>query len=100
MLSLVLNAAGTALVVCGLAGMFTHRLAYYKVNGVMCLGNICNLLGNVLSENTVSASIVAAAAALTGWLWWKGGGGDDTKRRLRSLVRRFQGVRRTAPSPS
>lgn len=39
-------------------------------------------------------------AALTAWhahFWWHGGGGDGTKRRLRSLGRRFAPVRRTAP---
>jgi uncharacterized membrane protein len=42
--------------------------------------------------------VIAAGEALFVWLWWHSGGGDGTRRRFRSWARRFQGVRRTAPS--
>jgi hypothetical protein len=47
---------------------------------------------------TTTAALSAASTAMYAWLWWHGGGGDGTKRRLKSWARRFQGVRRTAPS--
>ncbi|QBJ94474.1 hypothetical protein D0Z67_29335 (plasmid) [Streptomyces seoulensis] len=98
MLSFVLWGIGIAVVVCGLASLFTRRLPLHKINGLMCLANSVIALGGVVDGSPVSASMSAGFAAVSGWLWWKGGGGDDTKRRLRTWARRFQGVRRTAPS--
>jgi hypothetical protein len=39
----------------------------------------------------------AGCLALFVWLWWNSGGGDGPRRRWKRWVRRFQGVRRTAP---
>jgi hypothetical protein len=47
---------------------------------------------------TFNVYLHAGIAAWSAWAWWHGGGGDGTKRRLKSWARRFQGVRRTAPS--
>jgi hypothetical protein len=43
----------------------------------------------------------AVAAAASGWFayaWWHGGGGAGSRRRFKSLARRFRPARRTAPS--
>ena len=47
--------------------------------------------------NVVCAIIYGFDTAFYVWIWWRNGGGDDTKRRLRDVKKRFEGVRRTAP---
>lgn len=98
MLPSILTCTAIAITCCGLAALFTRRLPLYQINGLMSLGNALSALSNILTADTTAASVSAGFAALSGWLWWKGGGGDDTKRRLKRWARRFQGVRRTAPS--
>jgi hypothetical protein len=66
---------------------------------LIALGNGLSLLHLVLTDGRpVYAAVNAAALAWALWLWWNGGGGDGTRRRLRRLAGRFQGVRRTAPA--
>ena len=60
----------------------------YALAGVLCF----------INRWTDVACMAAACTARFVWLWWSSGGGDDTKHRLKSWGRRFQGVRRTAPS--
>ncbi|MEZ7005010.1 hypothetical protein [Streptomyces sp. AD55] len=44
------------------------------------------------------ALLNAASGAWCAWDWWNRGGGDGPRRLFRRLTRRFQGIRRTAPT--
>jgi CHASE2 domain-containing sensor protein len=76
------------------AGLIGSR----TLHGLMAIANAVNLIAAILTGRTGLASYLAGAFALSVWMWWNSGGGDGTKRRLRSLDRKFQGVRRTAPA--
>jgi hypothetical protein len=90
--------AGLALIFVGLAAMAVRLIPECWAWGIMSLSQITTGLGGFVTGNTVAACISAIAAAYTAWRWWNGGGGDGTRRRLRAWVRRFRGVRRTAPA--
>ncbi|QES45217.1 hypothetical protein DEJ49_33295 [Streptomyces venezuelae] len=93
----VLTALGMALSVIGLVGLFSGRLARHQCYGVFALANALSALQNIREGSYGWAVFSAAISAACAYAWWHGGGGDGTKRRLRRLARRFQGVRRTAP---
>ncbi|RSN50532.1 hypothetical protein DMH12_24940 [Streptomyces sp. WAC 04229] len=95
-----LGITGAALSAVAAFAYVTGRFRKHHIYGVMSVGYLLYTLGNVLSQDTVSAGMGAGFTTILGWLWWKGGGGDDTKRRLKSWASRFQGVRRTAPTHS
>jgi hypothetical protein len=76
-----------------LTGRISHKTACGWITVLMTGSGI----GSAIAGWTTNVYISAVVAALMGWEWWNSGGGDDTKRRLKSLARRFQGVRRTAP---
>ncbi|CQR59235.1 hypothetical protein [Streptomyces leeuwenhoekii] len=80
-----------------LAAMF-GRITRTQSSGIVAIGCIPSIVAFVLDGTTSSASVFAALGAINAWIWWQGGGGDGTRRRLKSWGRRFQGVRRTAPS--
>jgi hypothetical protein len=54
----------------------------------------------VVANSTGIACCSAVCAALALYFWWTSGGDDDTKRKLKKLKERFEGVRRTAPATS
>ncbi|MCM8548937.1 hypothetical protein [Streptomyces sp. STCH 565 A] len=60
------------------------------------LGNAFLLVAHISAGDTVMACFSSVAAAICAFGWWNSGGG--TRRRLRKFVRRFKGVRRTAPA--
>lgn len=76
----------------------TGRIAPVTFMGWFAVVNAILALANVLIDSPALASFHAAVGALAAWLWRKGGGGDGTRRRLKRWVRRFEGVRRTAPA--
>jgi hypothetical protein len=96
-MSLMLESAGWALLVCWIASSFVaprqRRLSY----GLGAAANAAFALAEFLQPSAWGV-INAVACGFYLWLWWKSGGGDDTKRRLRKLGRAFAGVRRTAPA--
>jgi hypothetical protein len=96
----------TSALVCTLAlymvasvARLANRITTRTHSAIWALGCFLDTLRNVLwDHNPVAAALTAASCAIWAWLWWNNGGGDDTKRRLRAWVRRFRGVRRTAPA--
>lgn len=74
------------------------RITWVRHSGLMAVLNALSTVLYVVWGWTWVASIGAASTALYAWSWWHGGGGGGTRRRLKSWARRFQGVRRTAPS--
>ena len=93
--TLFLSVALTAMAI-GLAAFF-RRWGARCVNGWMAIANGANAAFNALTGDRAMACFASAVCAYAAWLWWKSGGGDGTKRRLKSWVRKFSGVRRTAP---
>lgn len=80
-----------------LASILTGRLKPTTWYALLATAAAFNTLDAI---NTNAPVWAAADAALTAyWIhrWWNNGGGDGTRRRLRDLRRRFEGVRRTAP---
>jgi hypothetical protein len=69
-----------------------------RMYGCFALGNGLCLVSDVMDANQFTATLSGAICAYCAWGWWNSGGGNGTKRRLRALRRRFQGVRRTAPA--
>ena len=94
--NLLLAAFGILLTVITLLGL-SGRITVRQYAGWMA---VLYGVGGILTAVAGWSSVVymfAAGEALFVWLWWHSGGGDGTRRRLRSLAGRFQGVRRTAP---
>jgi hypothetical protein len=94
----ILTYTAIALVLCAVAGALTRRLAMRHLYAFLTGAAIVWGVRGAREGDTAATVIDAALAAFYAWRWWKNGGGDDTKRRLRSLGRRFSPVRRTAPS--
>ena len=92
-----LTLAGSAFVVCGTVAWIAGRIRLYQRDGMFTLSYPCYWIKDVMHHDQLWAVIDAACFAWFAWSWWNGGGGDDTKRRLRRWVRKFEGVRRTAP---
>jgi hypothetical protein len=88
--------AGFVALVVGVQPKIGERNAWL----VIMLANACFLLACVLEEWVFGAAWAAVFVAYCLWRWWNSGGGDDTKRRLRKLKEKFDGVRRTAPATS
>jgi apolipoprotein N-acyltransferase len=82
----------------GFLGCATGRLPYWRSSGLYALANALCLLADVLAHDRVIAPVNGAVCVWAAFAWWKGGGGDGTKRRLRSLARKFTPTRRTAPA--
>jgi ABC-type dipeptide/oligopeptide/nickel transport system permease component len=78
--------------------VLSNRITAKRYSGWMAILNAASGVMASVSGWTTALYLNAAFAAWHAWVWWHSGGGDDTKRRLKSLGRRFQGVRRTAPS--
>lgn len=96
----VLTAIGLGLIVCGLAGAETGRLARHRTAGLAALGQLCGAADSATKGDTVGCTLCTTFAVALAWAWWNGGGDDDTKRGLRRLRRTFTPVRRTAPAPA
>lgn len=97
-MQLALLAIGNAVIWSALLASAFGRISTPQASGIIALGCIPFIIGFALDGATSVASSFAALGALNAWGWWHGGGGDGTRRRLKSWARRFQGVRRTAPS--
>lgn len=95
---LILMWAGWLTAVAALATFMTGRLPQHQSAGISAIG--CGLCGlsYALAGAPLGMSVNAGLSAYLGHAWWNGGGGGGTKRRLRSLARRFTPVRRTAPA--
>lgn len=96
----ILVSAALAIFLCALAALLTHRIKTKTYNGATAIANGMCTLSNALDGERGAASLSAGCTALCAYLWWRDGGGDGTRRRLRSLRRKFSGVRRTAPQPT
>ncbi|MFF9238426.1 hypothetical protein ACF1AY_16040 [Streptomyces sp. NPDC014776] len=81
-----------------IAGVFTDRICFHHGDGLMAISFALYGLQQLRTGDAIWALFDAAASAVYAWRWWHGGGGDNTRRRLRQLRRRFQAVRRTAPT--
>lgn len=93
----MLGGLGSGIHIVIVASMLTNRISAWKGIGYMVPGFVFVLPRNLLMHNTLGVSIDVAFIIWGTWIWWNGGGGDDTKRRLRKLAEKFEGVRRTAP---
>ncbi|UPZ27705.1 hypothetical protein MUK60_07635 [Streptomyces sp. LRE541] len=98
MIALLITTAALLLLVAAMVARVTGRIGARGLYGLCAIATGVNLGPAIFYSYTVSGPINAVAFALNVWLWWHNGGGDDTKRRLSKAARRFQGVRRTAPS--
>jgi hypothetical protein len=76
----------------------TNRITAKRYSGWMVVINTGSGVLCAVNGWTTVLYLNAGFVAWHAWLWWHSGGGDGPKRRLRSWARRFQGVRRTAPS--
>ncbi|MEU3683730.1 hypothetical protein AB0E99_22720 [Streptomyces sp. NPDC030592] len=97
-ISLPFSAVGALLIGAAVIGYCTGRFHLRQLWAGLSLGNAACLVAELLSDNRVMAGFSTGAVAVGVWMWWISGGGDGTRRRLRDLARRFQGVRRTAPA--
>ncbi|MEV8124814.1 hypothetical protein AB0P07_11975 [Streptomyces sp. NPDC085944] len=95
-MSLALAAVGALLIGTAVIAFATGRIQRRQLWAGLALGNVSYLIANVLDGHTITAGFSAGGVALCVWMWWISG--DGTRRRLRDLARRFQGVRRTAPA--
>lgn len=93
----VLMSASLALLVVGLAGSVVHRIQFHTASGLYALAMVLQGVAAIREGDHLWALFDAALCGYFAYGWWHGGGGDGTRRRLRGLARRFQGVRRTAP---
>jgi ABC-type dipeptide/oligopeptide/nickel transport system permease component len=98
MLPLAFALAGWGFLLPALVGVSSGRLSNTHFNGWAVIANVLFGISSALNGMPFFVCFHAAVAAWSAWIWWNGGGGDGTRRRLRSWGRRFQGVRRTAPS--
>lgn len=93
-----LGYSGLACLVVGAAGIAGGQLRTHHFCGWVAAEFGFFAVDDLRRHNYLWALIDAAGSAYFAWHWWNGGGGNDTKRRLREWGRKFQGVRRTAPS--
>lgn len=89
-----------------LTGLFMPvRLLYLCFRGSVSLKDAYLLVSVASFFQTVAATLTQPLSALIPamltavnlWMWWRNGGDDDTKRRWRTLKKKFEPVRRTAP---
>lgn len=92
--------AAVAVIGVTVVGRAARRLSHATGSLLCGIGATAVACDSIRASMPVPAAINAAAAAWNLWLWWNNGGGDNTRRRLRNLKKRFQGVRRTAPAPA
>jgi len=89
--------AAIAVLVFSHAAWITGRIRSHESAGLDAIGEGMLSIVAIRAGEHFWAVWFAALCVLSARTWWRGGGGDGTKRRLRSLRRAFQGVRRTAP---
>jgi len=97
----IMNGLGLASVTLGfaaLAGMILGRVRQRTVDGWFAIANALFAVTDSMSGNHAMTAYNSGICAWCAHRWWTGGGGDGTRRRLRSLRRRFSPVRRTAPA--
>ena len=78
--------------------LLAGRIAVKQHAATMVILNVVSGVVSAVNGWTEDLYISTACTALFAYVWWHNGGGDGTRRRLKSWARRFQGVRRTAPS--
>ncbi|MFF0597853.1 hypothetical protein [Streptomyces antibioticus] len=93
-----LGTIGMTVALLAFAGVLSRRLTDRQADGLLGVGNGLCGWDAIRSGVWPVALVNGAVCAVCLWRWWSGGGGDGTRRRLRRLARRFQGVRRTAPA--
>lgn len=93
----VLSDTAIAMLVCALAGSLARRISTRQYDALAAIANGLLAIADLASHKPAWAVVNGGVCAWYAHRWWNGGGGDDTKRRLRSLGRRFTPVRRTAP---
>lgn len=91
---------GYCLVLAGVAALYLDVGPQHWCEATSGAGWSLLALDSFQSGHVPSAVLSAGLAAVDLYRWWNGGGGDGTRRRLRALAGRFQGVRRTAPTPT
>lgn len=94
----VLDAIGLGVALFAVAGCLTGRVSSARIDFLFGVANGLYALQGVRGGHWLGAVISGAFSAYCFYAWWHGGGGDHTRRRLRQLRRRFEGVRRTAPA--
>jgi hypothetical protein len=83
------------LIACSTLALFTHRITLRTYQGILAIANTLLAAGWAHRGSPLIAGVFAGLAALQAWLWWNGGGCNGTRRRLKTLRRRFVGTRRT-----
>jgi hypothetical protein len=83
------------LIACSTLALFTHRITLRTYQGLLAIANTLLAAGWAHRGDPLIAGVHAALAAIQAWLWWNSGGGNGTRRRLKTLKRRFIGTRRT-----
>jgi hypothetical protein len=94
----MLTAMALAILVGALAGLLTKRIPLHRVCGLLGVSNGLISIQSIREGHVLVALLHGAVCAGCFYAWWHGGGGDDTRRKLRQFRRRFEGVRRTAPT--
>jgi type II secretory pathway pseudopilin PulG len=87
----------SVLIAVAVFGLMAGRISLSHSLLLAAAANALLCAENARMGHRALASVNAASCAVCLWTWWHRGGGDGTKRRIRSLRRRFTGVRRTAP---
>lgn len=96
-MSTALFIAGATLLNLSLGAMILNLLPFGITQLIAGIGESLLTLWAIHQGMHFYAALYAACGAVNFYVWWHRGGGDGTKRRLRSLVRKFTPVRRTAP---
>lgn len=97
MIIMLLGISTVSIQCCTMIAQMTGRLTMKQSNLTMAVLSTMNTVAAHLIHVLILQYTHAALAAAFWALWWFTGGGDDTKRRLRELKKKFEGVRRTAP---
>lgn len=98
MLTMILGNTGGALAIATYLALATHRIRETTANALWAIANFLVGVSFVRADHPLLACWCAAVSAWCAYDWWTKGGGDGIRRRLKTWARRFQGVRRTAPS--
>ena len=100
MIDIVLSWLGTGLLVGSVLARCARLIREHQACGIRAVAFGLYSIAEIHENEPLLAALSAALCAWDAHDWWRGGGGDGTRRRLRSLRRRFTAVRRTAPAPT
>lgn len=96
-ISTVLGDTSNGVAVLAFVFHMASRIKARTYFGLMSIALALALFGDVTGRSTRNAVIDSALLAWMAYQWWKSGGDDDSKRRLRSELKPFVPVRRSAP---